>query len=165
LHHPRNNITTIYYTMKRLQLRSKDVSHELERYNFEISKKDQVELLENNGLKLLLINKEPAFFWFEQQWVPHLKLLQKKELLRKITIDMGAIRFIVNGADVMRPGIVEIEVGIPKDDLVVIIDQNNKKPLAVGIALFDTEGMKALAQGRAVKTIHYVGDEMWKVER
>ena len=150
--------------MKRLQLRSKDASSELEQYQFEISKKDQVELFEDDSHKLLLINKEPAFFWYVQQWVPHLKLLQKKELLKKITIDMGAVKFIVNGADVMRPGITEIENGIKKDDFIVIIDQNNKKPLAVGIALYTTEEMKALPKGKAIKTIHYVGDEVWKVD-
>lgn len=149
--------------MKRLQLRSKDASSELEQYQFEISKKDQVELCEDDAHKLLLINKEPAFFWYAQQWIPMLKLLQKKELLKKITIDMGAVKFIINGADVMRPGIVEIEDGIQKDDFIVIIDQNNKKPLAVGIALFKSEEMRALPKGKAIKTIHYVGDDMWKV--
>ncbi len=150
--------------MKRLQLRSKDASLQLEKYNFDVSKKDQVELFEDDHHKLLLLNKEPAFFWYAQQWIPTLKLLQKKVLLKKITVDMGAVKFIVNGADVMRPGIVEIEVGIQKDDFIVIIDQNNKKPLAVGIALFDAEEMRALQKGKVIKTIHYVGDEVWKVE-
>lgn len=150
--------------MKRLQLRSKDINAELTKYAFEISKKEQGELLEKDNLKFLIINKEPAFFWHGQQWIPTLKLLQKIELLKKITIDMGAIKFIVNGADVMRPGIVEIEAGIQKDDFVAIIDQNNKKPLAVGIALFDTQQMRALPKGKVIKTIHYVGDEVWKIE-
>src|SRR3989338_9415160 len=150
--------------MKRLQLRSKDASSELKKYQFEISKKDQVELCEDVTHRLLLINKEPAFFWYGEQWIPTLKLLQKKELLKKITIDMGAVKFIVNGADVMRPGIVEIEDGIQKDDFIVIIDQNNKKPLAVGIALFNSEEMRALPKGKVIKTIHYVGDVVWKVE-
>lgn len=150
--------------MKRLQLRSKEINEELTKYSFEISKKEQVELLEKDNLKFILINKEPAFFWYAQQWIPTLKLLQKKELLKKITIDMGAIKFIVNGADVMRPGIVEIEEGIAKDDFIAIIDQNNKKPLAVGIALLNSEEMKAMPKGKAIKTIHYVGDEVWKVD-
>ncbi len=150
--------------MKRLQLRSKDAHKEIEKYQLEISKKDHAEMVEEGDLKLLLINKQPAFFWYEQQWVPHLKLLQTKDLLKKIVIDMGAVKFIVNGADVMRPGIVEIEEGIQQQDFIVIIDQNNKKPLAVGIALFNTQEMKALPKGKAIKTIHYVGDEVWKIE-
>ena len=77
---------------------------------------------------------------------------------------MGAIRFVVNGADIMRPGIVEIEAGIKKDDFVAVVDKNNQKPLAVGIALFSSEEMKAMSSGKVIKNIHYVGDELWKME-
>ena len=77
---------------------------------------------------------------------------------------MGAVKFVVNGADVMRPGIVEIEEGIAKDEFVAVIDKNNKKPLAVGIALFSSEEMKGMNSGKVIKNIHYVGDELWKTE-
>ena len=75
---------------------------------------------------------------------------------------MGAIKFVINGADIMRPGITEIEEGIAKDELVVIIDERNKKPLVVGIALYDSAEMKKITSGKVVKNIHYVGDEIWK---
>ena len=77
---------------------------------------------------------------------------------------MGAVKFIVNGADIMRPGIVEIEAGILKDELVSIIDKNNQKTLAVGIALFSSAEMKGMSLGKVIKNIHYVGDELWKME-
>lgn len=150
--------------MKRTHLRIKEVNEELEQYAVECSKKDIVEVVEDNSLKFLVINHEPAFFYRENQLVPTLKYLQHHSLLKKITIDMGAVKFIVNGADVMRPGIVEIDDTIAKDEIIVIIDQNNKKPLAVGIAQFGSEEMRALQRGKAIKTIHYVGDEVWKVE-
>ncbi len=150
--------------MKRLQLRSKEINSELEGYNLQIPKKDQVELLENDAVRVIVINKEPAFFYHGNRLVPTLQYLQNHPLLKKVTIDMGAVKFIVNGADVMRPGIVEIEEGIVKNDVITIIDQKNKKPLAMGIALFNTEEMKSLSKGKVIKTIHYVGDEVWKVE-
>lgn len=150
--------------MKRTHLRIKEANEELQQYGVECSKKDIVEVVEDNSFKFLAINQEPAFFYREKKLIPTLKYLQTYALLKRITIDMGAVKFIVNGADVMRPGIVEIEEGISKDDYVVVVDQNNRKPLAVGIALFDTEEMKALAKGKAVKVVHYVGDEVWKAE-
>lgn len=149
--------------MKRTPLRSKDANKELERYNITISKKDPVELIEDK-FKIILINKKPSFFYFDNQVVPTLKFLQENNLLKKITIDMGAVKFIVNGADVMRPGIVEIETGILKDELVSIIDKNNKKTLAIGIALFSSEEMKSMSSGKVIKNIHYVGDELWRME-
>ena len=127
--------------MKRKQLKSKDLNRQLGHYNINLSKKDQVELLEDEKLKLILINKEPSFFYYQGREVPTLKYLQSHDLLKKITVDMGAVKFVVNGADVMRPGITEIEE-IPKDDFIVVIDENNKKPLSVGVALFGAEEMK-----------------------
>ena len=151
--------------MKRTQVRSKDISKEVEKYKIEISKKDQVELLEEEGMyKIILLNKKPSFFYFENKIVPTLKFLQENNVLKKITVDMGAVKFVVNGADIMRPGIVEIETGIAKDEFVCVIDKNNKKPLAVGIALFDGNEMQAMKSGKVIKNIHYVGDELWKME-
>src|SRR3990167_525562 len=103
--------------MKRTQLRSKDISKEVEHFNLEITKKDQVELIEDQ-YKIILLNKKAAFFYFENKVVPTLKLLQENNVLKKITVDMGAVKFVVNGADIMRPGIVEIEAGIAKDEFV-----------------------------------------------
>ena len=91
-------------------------------------------------------------------------MLQERNVLKKITVDMGAVKFVVNGADIMRPGIVEIEEGILKDEFVAVIDKNNQKPLAVGIALFSSEEMKSMTSGKVIKNIHYVGDELWRME-
>ncbi len=149
--------------MKRTQLRSKDLSKELGDYALEISRKDQVELIEDK-YKVILINKKPSFFYYNGRLVPTLKFLQENNLLKKITVDMGAVKFVVNGADIMRPGIVDVEEGIAKEDFVVVVDKNNRKSLAVGIALFNSEEMKATGSGKMVKNIHYVGDELWKIE-
>ena len=149
--------------MKRAQLKSKEASKELEQYNISISKKDLVELIEDKH-KIILINKKPTFFYYKDKAVPALKYLLEHEILKKITVDMGAVKFVANGADVMRPGIVEIEEGIAAGDFVAVIDKNNKKPLAVGIALFNSEEMKAMKSGKVIKNIHHVGDELWKME-
>lgn len=149
--------------MKRTRLRSKDISKELEQYTISISKKDQVELVEDQ-YKIILINKKPSFFYYDNKPVPTLKLLQENNVLKKITVDMGAVKFVVNGADIMRPGIVKIEDGIAKDEFVSVIDKNNQKPLAVGITLFNSEEMKAMKSGKVIKNIHYVGDELWRME-
>ncbi len=73
---------------------------------------------------------------------------------------MGAVKFVVNGADIMRPGIVEI-ADVNEGEYVVIVDENNRKALAVGIALYSGEEMKQKDGGKVIKNIHYVGDELW----
>ena len=149
--------------MKRMQLRSKEVNAWIEAYGVEISKKDQAELLEGE-FKVILVNKVPAFFYYNEKVIPTLKFLQNHPtILKQIVVDMGAVKFMVSGADVMRPGIVEIAEEINKDDFVVIVDVNNRKPLAVGIALFSSEEMKEIKTGKVIRNIHFVGDELWKL--
>jgi len=110
--------------MKKIQVRSRDIERELTQYAISITKKDHVELLED-AFRVLLINHEPAFFEYHDTWVPALKYLQTHPCLRKVTVDMGAIRFIIGGADIMRPGVVAIDEGIAKDDFVVVVDQTH----------------------------------------
>jgi len=146
--------------MNLVPLKSKDFSKELENYNFEVSKKDIIQLMDK---KIILINKVPSFFYFENKLVPTLKLQLQKDLLKSVFIDQGAIKYIINGADVMRPGIVEFDSNIEKNDFVVIKDIQHKKPLAVGLALFSSEELKTLSLGRAIKSIHFIGDDLWKI--
>ncbi len=145
--------------MKKISLRVKELNKEIEKYNISFSKKEQASLLDN---KIILINDKPTFFYYQKELVPTLKFLQERPILKKISIDVNAIKFIVNGADVMRPGIKEIEAGIVQDEIIMVIDVDNKKPLAVGIALLNSEEMLAASSGKVIKNIHYVGDEIWR---
>ncbi len=148
--------------MKRTSLRSKDVVELIAPYGVSVSKKDMVELLEDKH-KIILINKDPAFVYYEEKLVPALKYLQTHEILKKIAIDVGAIKFVVNGADVMRPGIIFIDPEIKKDEVIVVIDGIHKKALAVGIALFSGSEMQAMNTGKVIKNVHWVGDEIWQM--
>ncbi len=151
--------------MKRTRLRSKDLNEELKIYGISFDKKESLELLEEEKNKIVFVNKSPAFFYVGDKLIPTLKyILQNPQTLKQITVDAGAIKFIVNGADVMRPGIKDIQEGIHKEEIIVIVDENHKKPLAVGLALFSGEEMKQAVKGKVVKNLHYVGDGVWKVE-
>jgi len=125
-----------------------------------LDKKDFVQINPDN--KFVYVNKELSFFYVEDRIVPTLKLILKNNFLKEITVDMGAVKFMASGADVMRPGIVEIEDGINAEDFVVIQDVNNKKPLAIGQTLYNSEEMRSLTTGKVIKNIHHVGDEIWK---
>ena len=150
--------------MKRTQLKSKEVNKLLQKFNVNFTKKNQIVFIQNNDLKLILVDEQPSFFYYQDNISPTLKYLQNNLILKKITVDMGAIKFVINGADIMRPGIVNIENEIRKEDFIVIVDENNEKPLAVGIALLNTEEMKATKSGKVIKNIHYVGDKIWRFE-
>ena len=127
-----------------------------------LSKKDRVVEIEGE-MVFIKVNDEVCFFYHEDKIVPTLKRLLHENFLKKITVDMGAVKFVVSGADIMRPGVVNIEDNIKKGGLIVIIDENNKKPLAVGSALFDSMTMQDMEAGKCIKNIHYIGDRIWNL--
>lgn len=121
------------------------------------SKKDFVEVDDS-----FVFQKGEAFFFFcEGKPVPVLKkLVDNTFSLKKVVVDMGAVKFVVGGADIMRPGIVSFDE-VSKNDFVVIVDVNNKKPLAVGLTLFSSNELKDLSSGKVIRNLHYVGDKIW----
>jgi PUA domain protein len=77
-------------------------------------------------------------------------------------VDMGAIPFVCNGADVMAPGIMEIDGEFNKDGILVIRDVKHTKALAIGVALFSSAKMRGLKKGKAIQNLHHVGDKIWE---
>jgi PUA domain protein len=77
---------------------------------------------------------------------------------------MGAVKFVYNGADVMAPGIVEADPAIAIGDFVWVRDERNRQPLAVGEALMSGPEMAAAERGKSVKSLHHVGDDVWKLD-
>ena len=90
-------------------------------------------------------------------------LLAYRPTQRFVTVDMGAVKFVVNGADVMAPGIVEADPVLQVGDWCWIRDEKNKQPLAVGQCLVPGTAM-VRGKGKAVKSIHHLGDKLWLLE-
>jgi PUA domain protein len=80
-----------------------------------------------------------------------------------VTVDAGAISFVSDGADVMRPGITEADPAIEAGDLVIVVEESHGKALAVGRALTDGSDMVGEA-GKVVESLHHVGDELYAFE-
>lgn len=112
-----------------------------------------VDLIYVNGRPLIMIVEEVPFFTV-------LGAIDLEPSKRLVVVDSGAVRFVVNGADIMKPGIVSADPEIAPGDLVVIVEERHKKPLAIGRALVAGTEMKG--DGKAVKSIHHVGDLIWK---
>ncbi len=91
-------------------------------------------------------------------------LMEHADAAHWVEVDHGAIRFLMNGADCMAAGISGADPAIEEGDLVWIRDEVHKRPLALGWALSSGEDMVGATGGKAVKTIHWVGDELWDME-
>ena len=119
------------------------------------------EMLVDHG-KLFLMNDKPFALSIGDRLFP---ALSNEELLRalpSVIVDMGAIPHICNGADIMRPGIREIQGEFEKGDTILVKDMRFSKPIAIGVAEISSEIMRVTPKGKAAKNVHYVGDHFWE---
>ncbi len=93
--------------------------------------------------------------------VPFLGKREELQRFPSVTIDRGAVKFVCNGAKVMRPGIVNFE-SFKKGDIVVVKEQAQGRALAVGLALEDSEVAEQMTKGYVIDTLHYVSDKIWE---
>ena len=77
-----------------------------------------------------------------------------------IKVDSGSIKFICNGAKILRPGIVEFG-SFRKSDIVAVKDERFEKYISVGLALEDSAIAENLRKGYVIDNLHFVGDKFW----
>jgi len=125
------------------------------------AKKPRIETAETSNAKIVFIDGKPLIASLRDLMIPTLLFEKALKLLPKITVNMGAVPHICNGADLMAPGIVKIEANFNVSDLVLIVDEQHHKPLAIVTALVDSQTARTLQHGKVAKSIHYVGDSLW----
>jgi PUA domain protein len=114
--------------------------------------------------RLVFRGEEPIAMILTDAVAPTVRgLLAFPATKRAVTVDMGAVRFIYNGADVMAPGIVDADPTIRAGDIIWVRDEKNRRPLAVGRAIMDGPTMAREEKGKAIETLHHVGDEIWRL--
>jgi PUA domain protein len=96
--------------------------------------------------------------------VPFLGDVSLLDRFPSVTVDMGAVRFVCNGAKVTRPGIMAFD-NFKKGSVVVIKDEVHGKPLAVGIALIDSDKAVEEQKGYVIQTLHYISDKIWEAHK
>jgi PUA domain protein len=149
-------------TISKISNELKEISDEFVKLFYDEPKIEIVET--DKGIDIILVDGEPAIFRMDNKVFPTVKGAQKINIDKRfIIVDKGAVKFVAKGADVMRPGIVNFDEGINKGDLVIILEEVHKKALAIGISMWNGEEFKNRERGKCVKTIHYVGDDIWSL--
>lgn len=125
---------------------------------------DKVEILEAKEKKLVLVDGEVLAFESGGGYFPTVRgALKIKGDKRTITVDKGAVPYIVNGADIMRPGVVAYGKDIRKGDLVIIREETHNKAIAIGVSLLDGDELESKSTGKCAKNVHFVGDDIWNM--
>ena len=121
-----------------------------------------VEVGEAPDFDVVLVDNEPVALRREgSAFLTVRGLLKYRPASAYVTVDMGAVRFVHNGADVMAPGIVDADPGLDEGDWCWIRDERNRQPLAVGRCIMPGADMATVGKGKAVQSVHYLGDKLW----
>jgi PUA domain protein len=126
-------------------------------------KRTRIEMVELNPKgELILLNNEAAFIQVEDEFFPTLLNTSSLDELPSITLDMGAIPYICNGADVMAPGLVKIDGDFTVGDILVVVEERFSKTIAVAKALYASNEVAEKKRGKIAINLHYVGDAFWE---
>ena len=113
---------------------------------------EHTQLMTGNEITVLKINDS------------YLPFLDQTEVLEKfpyVMVDMGAVKFMCKGANVMRPGIKKY-TEFSKGDVVCIVEESQHKFLAVGKAVTDSSELDDMKKGEVIKNLHYISDKCWE---
>ena len=81
-----------------------------------------------------------------------------------VTVDMGAIKFVCKGANVMRPGIIKFS-DFESGEIVCVIEESQNKFLAVGKAEMSSKEAQDASKGEVIKNMHYISDDFWEIKK
>jgi malignant T-cell-amplified sequence len=128
----------------------------------DVSRSSQVEFIEpEEGVRFIVVDGVYTFVEAEGEYIPFVGSQRLVDLLPSVRVDDGALKYILNGADVMRPGIVKFDDWGEKGRLVVVRDDKKGRGLAVGRALVPSSEMSGITKGMCVKNLHRAGDRFW----
>ena len=96
-----------------------------------------------------------------------LPFLDDVKILEKfpyVTVDMGAVKFVCKGANVMRPGITRFS-DFESGEIVCVIEESQNKFLAVCKAEMSSKEVEDANRGEVIKNIHYISDDFWESKK
>ena len=156
---------------RRHRLRQKELANISSVLNTELgttsfSPSDPVEIAEVYGLEqnvYILINEVVALDIDGSPFLSLPGLLKYGASKRHVTVDSGAVKFVVNGADIMGPGVVGGDEDVLKGQIVWIKEEKFNKPLAIGKSIVDGSMFGKKEKGKCVESMYHVGDKLWKL--
>ncbi|CAL5380968.1 unnamed protein product [Camellia sinensis] len=121
-----------------------------------------------NHLNLVLVNNVPLFFNIRDgPYMPTLRLLhQYPNIMKKLQVDRGAIKFVLSGANIMCPGLTSpggaLDDDVAEETPVAIMAEGKQHALAIGFTKMSAKDIRAINKGIGVDNMHYLNDGLWK---
>lgn len=101
----------------------------------------------------------------KDRFIPYLGSKEALALLPGAVVDEGAIKFLLNGADVMRPGVRRMDDWGDTGRLVVVREEKKDRAIVVASSMVKGTEAAAMSKGPCLKNLHYVGDRYWTLHK
>ena len=134
------------------------------KWNREIPKIKNIKVHYVDDTSQILVGNDFKVLRLENEFIPFLTESKLLGSFPNVIVDMGAVKFMCNGANVMRPGI-KSHTEFSKDEIVCIVEESQQKFLAVGKSLVHSSEMKEMSKGEVVKNLHYISDKYWEINK
>ena len=122
----------------------------------------KVHFIDNNSQ--LMVGDGIIILKIDDDYLPFLNQNNILEKFPNVMVDMGAVKFMCNGANVMRPGIKKYTEFV-KGDIICVIEESQHKFLAVGKAIADSSELENISKGEIIKNLHYISDKYWEIAK
>ena len=100
----------------------------------------------------------------DDRFLPHLSEIELLKKFPYIIVDMGAIKFVCKGANIMRPGITKL-TDFNDGEIICVVEESNNKFLSVGIAKMSSDKANSTETGMVVENLHYISDKFWETKK
>jgi len=96
---------------------------------------------------------------------PYLGSQTTLALFPQAFVDEGAIKFLLNGADVMRPGMRKFDDWGPAGKMVVVREEKKGRAIAAGPSTVASAEARGMTKGGCIRNVHYLGDKYWNMHK
>ena len=133
-------------------------------WKIELPKQKNVRTHQIDEKRIIITGKDITAVKISDYILPFLDEVSILEKFPYVIVDMGAIKFVCKGANVMRPGITKFS-DFEKGDIVCVIEESQHKFLAVGKAEMPSRQLDDTNKGEVIKNMHYISDIFWESKK
>ena len=133
-------------------------------WKIEIPKQKNIKTHDVNEKGVIITGEEMTAIKIGDDILPFLDDIPILEKFPYVTVDMGAVKFVCKGANVMRPGIKKFS-DFENGEIVCIVEESQNKFLAVGKAKMSSKEAEDANKGEVIKNMHYISDDFWESKK
>jgi len=133
-------------------------------WKIELSKQKNIKTHDVNEKGVIITGDGITAIKIGENILPFLDDIEVLEKFPYVKVDMGAIKFVCKGANVMRPGITKFS-DFESGEIVCVIEESQNKFLAVGKAEMSSKEAEDASKGEVIKNMHYISDDFWETKK